>query len=228
MKYCLFFMIVLFSITFPGGGIQAREVDRINAAIEVLYDLTQIPERRVFFNLLEDSEGVAVFPRVYRLGIMLGLQYGEGLVMRRDPETKSWYGPSFARIYGVSYGPQMGIQTSRLVLLIMDQAGMEVFYEDGIKLGGNVSIAAGPVGRSLSAEVDLALRSSIYSYSISRGLFIGISLEGAQLREDRDANHRYFGYNLSPQDILTGRHPVEPAAQNLARFLEELATGQRR
>ena len=211
-------LVILFSIS----PLTSANDQIINQSIEALRDLSKIPERDVFFYLLEKAEAIAIFPKVVRLGLGLGAQYGEGLVYRKEFNKNIWYGPAFYKIYGVSFGPQAGIQSTSLILLIMDQEGMNVFYSDGLTLGGNVSVAAGPIGRSFSAEVDLNLDSSIYSYSQSRGLFIGLSVQGAQIKQNHQANRQFYKESIKPEEILTSKIASNLSSLRLQQMLKDL------
>lgn len=214
----IFILIVLFSLK---PVVSANE-EIIRQSIDALHDLSKIPERDVFFYLLEKAEAIAIFPKVVRLGLGLGAQYGDGLVYRKELNKDNWYGPAFYKIYGVSYGPQVGIQSTSLILLIMNQKGMDIFYNDGLTLGGNVSVAAGPIGRSFSAEVDLNLDSSIYSYSKSRGLYIGLSVQGAQIKQNHQANRQLYQKSVNPEEILTSKISSNPVSLRLLQMLQDL------
>lgn len=213
-----FILIVFFSLR---PVVSANE-EIIRQSINALHDLSKIPERDVFFYLLEKAEAIAIFPKVVRLGLGLGAQYGDGLVYRKEFNKNNWYGPAFYKIYGVSFGPQVGIQSTSLILLIMNQKGMDIFYNDGLTLGGNVSVAAGPIGRSFSAEVDLNLDSSIYSYSQSRGLYIGLSVQGAQIKQNHQANRQLYQKSVDPEEILTSKVSSNPESLRLLQMLQDL------
>jgi lipid-binding SYLF domain-containing protein len=153
--------------------------------------------------------------------MVIGGYSGEGVALRRDKGY--WYGPAFFRLEGISIGPHFGVEVQGLVLLLMNKSGMEVFYKGGATtLSGSLGLAAGPVGRNFSLGVDTELQASIYSYSISRGLFWGASLEGAKLEENKKAAQRFYKKNLSSREILTSYPVEETATRNLTRLLEKL------
>jgi lipid-binding SYLF domain-containing protein len=153
--------------------------------------------------VLNRAKGVAIFPSVVKAGLVIGGQYGEGLLLKRD-SGNSWYGPSFVNIAGASWGLQIGAQSVALVLVITNDRGMEQFMKgDQFKLGGDIAIAAGPVGRQGSAATDINLKASIYSYSMSKGLFAGITLEGSEVEVDENANTVYWGTATSPEKALS-------------------------
>lgn len=219
-KWVYFCFIVVLLLSLSQFALASEEL--IDQSIDTLYDLSKIADKDVFFYFLGKAEAIAIFPKVVRLGIGLGAQYGDGVVYRKGVGQNVWYGPAFFRIYGVSFGPQVGIQSTKLVLLIMNQEGMKVFYEDGLTLGGNVSVAAGPIGRSFSADVDIDLDSSIYSYSQSRGLYVGLSVQGAQIKQNREANHQFYRQKIDPEKILSSVISSNPSSLEFIQYLKEL------
>ncbi|MGC8778970.1 MAG: lipid-binding SYLF domain-containing protein, partial [Candidatus Caldatribacteriaceae bacterium] len=176
------FALVLFLIAVLSVPLEAKE-KLILQAQELLSVLEESVDRSLFAALLRRAPGIAIFPEVKRVGLVVGGYFGEGLVLRED-EKGQFFGPAFLKIEGLSVGPQIGVQVQGLVLLLMNREGIEAFYEDGFTLGGSISIAAGPLGRGFSAGVDTGFTSSIYAYAVARGFFAGISLEGARVREN--------------------------------------------
>lgn len=212
-------LILLLIVFVP--SLPASERGLINEAIELIYDLSQAPDRAPFLELLKRAEGIAIFPEVRRVGMVIGGYSGEGIVLRRD--RGYWYGPAFFRLEGISLGPHFGVEVQGLVLLLMNNSGMEIFYQGGATtLSGSLGIAAGPIGRSFSLGVDTELQASIYSYSLTRGLFWGVSLEGARLVENKKAAQRFYQKQLSSREILTSYPAEETATRNLTRLLENL------
>ena len=174
----------------------------IHDAALVLREVAEQPDNAPLKHLLNNAYGVAIFPEVLRVGLGLGGRYGEGLLLRRDPATNSWYGPYFIDIKGLSYGFQVGIQSTSLVLVITNERGLNNLRDGTVTLGGSLSVAAGPVGRSAEAATDIELEASIYSYSISRGVFAGLSLEGAVISNNAGTNRVYWQTELTPEEIL--------------------------
>ncbi len=212
--------LILLVVVFVSSA-EANERGLINKAIELIYDLSQAPDRAPFLELLKRAEGIAIFPEVRRVGMVIGGYSGEGIVLRRD--RGYWYGPAFFRLEGISLGPHFGVEVQGLVLLLMNRSGMEIFYQGGATtLSGSLGIAAGPIGRSFSLGVDTELQASIYSYSLSRGLFWGASLEGAKLVENERAAQRFYQKRISSREILTSYPVEETATRNLTRLLENL------
>jgi len=200
--------------------------DRIDEALQVLEEMSQQEDYETMAYLLKKAHGVAIFPSVVKAGFVLGARHGKGLVLRRDPATGTWYGPSFIEITGLSWGPQIGVQSTALVLVITNERGLKGFEEGKITLGGEMSVAAGPVGRHAEAGTDIELKAAIYSYSMSKGVFAGASLEGARIGPDESANELYWGSKVSPDTILSLRvadHRVRALVQELNRLISKAA-----
>ncbi|MGE5577986.1 MAG: lipid-binding SYLF domain-containing protein, partial [Syntrophothermus sp.] len=136
--------------------------------------------------------------------------------------------PDFVKIKGVSYGPQFGFQSTALVLVIANEKGMDGFLGDKVTLGGDLAVAVGPVGRQAGAATDADLKASIYSYSMSKGIFAGVSLEGAVIQPDESANELYWKSTLSPDEILTRKagKGVEPLIKEIEHILLKLSNGK--
>lgn len=176
--------------------------ERIQGAIRTLDEMASEDDARYMTRILKDAYGVAIFPSVVKAGFIIGGRYGEGLLLRHDRKTGRWYGPNFVNIGGASWGLQVGVQSTALVLVITNQRGMDGFVGDKVTLGGDLAVSAGPVGRNTSAATDGQLKASIYSYSMSKGLFAGLSLEGAYVDVDKNANKAYWGKPVSASEAL--------------------------
>ena len=142
---------------------------------------------------MEKAEGIAVFPSMIKGGLVVGAQHGRGILSVRNKQTGGWSSPAFLSITGGSFGAQIGVQAIDLVLVINGQRGLEQLVKNQFKVGADASAAAGPVGRDASASTDIQMRAQILSYSRSRGLFAGVTLNGSTIRQDRDANERFYG-----------------------------------
>jgi lipid-binding SYLF domain-containing protein len=164
----------------------------IDDSSEVLAAMESVSERRIPQAVLADAQGIAIIPRVVKAGFVVGGRIGHGLVYSRLPDG-GWTGPVFVHIGGASVGFQAGVQATDLVLVFKTRRSLERILQgkDKLTLGGDASIAAGPVGREAQAATDGALRAEIYSYSRSRGLFAGVSFEGAVLAYDYDENRDF-------------------------------------
>ncbi len=195
---------------------------RITEADLVLKNILASPDRGIPRDLLRRCRGLAVFPDVVKAGVVVGVSYGNGVVLRRDRHTGQWSRPAFFKIRGGSLGLQVGVQSTDLILLFMSDTSVERLLEERVTLGADVSVAAGPVGRDASAGTSLKFDAGILSYSRTVGLFAGISLQGASLEPDREANGLYHGQGLSVQDVFyEGRGTLSESARSLIRTLED-------
>ncbi len=161
-------------------------------ATDVIEALTRIPETGIPTRLLDDAYAIAVIPGVIKVGFLLAGRYGKGLLVVRTPE-REWSNPSFITLTGGSFGLQVGAQSTDVILVFKNKRSIDNIVNGKITLGADAAIAAGPVGRRGEAATDGQLKAEIYSYSRSRGLFAGISLEGAALQIDESANEDYYG-----------------------------------
>ncbi len=195
----------------------------INESIEVLKEMSVSEDSGAFGALLKEAKGIAIFPSIIKIGWGIGGQYGKGIIFRKDSRVGIWYGPAFVKIKSISIGPQIGIQSIALVLVIFNERGMEGFMEDNLTLGGTASIAAGPLGRSLSADTDYKFKASIYSYSISKGAYIGVSFQGSAIEEDSEANELFYGKSISNRTILGNKITVNPAVLKLLLLIKKVS-----
>lgn len=202
-----------------------RELRTVESAIETIQALAALPLKGIPPNLLQDAKGVAIIPHVVKAGFLVGGRFGRGVVLVRQPDG-SWSNPVFVALGGGGIGWQAGIQSTDLVLVFKTSHGLErVLRGRGqLTLGGDVAVAVGPVGRQAEAATDAQLKAEIYSYSRSRGLFAGISLEGAGVVADTDANEAFYRLRWGrPEDVLALRGvPIPVAAEDLKRLLTRL------
>ena len=168
------------------------EIRRISNAAMVLDEIMGAADKAVPRAVMEKAEGIAVFPSLIKAGIGIGGQRGHGVLSVRS-KNGGWSNPAFLTITGGSIGAQFGVQAIDLVLVINNQRGLEQLVKNQFKVGADAGVAAGPVGREASASTDIQMRAQILSYSRTRGLFAGVSLNGATIRQDRDANERFYG-----------------------------------
>lgn len=199
-----------------------RETDRLENAGSVMKEILDVPDD-IPQDLLDRAECVVIFPSVLKLAFGFGGSYGRGAMVCRSGEhfTGPWGAPSMMALEGGSFGFQLGGQATDFVLLIMNPRGARALLSSKVKLGADMAAAAGPKGRNASAATDVTLRAEILSYSRSRGLFAGISLEGSSLRPDNEANEKVYGKKVSAEDIVRrGMVPVPPSAKNLVALLD--------
>lgn len=218
LKKIILILVVMLMASFPAFASQPKE--RIQKGLEVLQELSGTEDSGSFKELLGKSKGIVIYPEMVKAALGLGGQYGSGFLLKRN-ENGDWFGPLFVKLYGLSYGFQAGVQKSGLVLVITNEKGIEGFLKDNFTLGGSASISAGPTGKTLAADTDYRLEAAIYSYSVSNGLFAGISLGGSIIRQDEEADKTYFGQELTPEEIIN--KPAEgEQIDELIKFLEDL------
>lgn len=200
---------------------QDKEADRLENCGTVIKEIMDIPDD-IPQDLIDKAECVIIYPSVLKGAFVIGGSYGRGAMTCRTGEhyTGPWSAPSMMALEGASVGLQLGGQATDFVLLVMNPRGAHSMLKSKVKLGGDASVAAGPKGRTASAESDVTLRAEVLSYSRSRGLFAGISLEGSTVRPDSDANERVYGKKLSAEEIIfKGAVAVPPPAQKLVGYL---------
>lgn len=200
----------------------AADLDyKVNDATRILQDLTRMPEKNsIPPALLNRAYAVAVIPGMLKGGFMLGGSYGRGVVVARRANGQ-WSNPAFVQLAGGSFGPQIGVQSTDLVLVFKSQRALDGLSNGKITLGGDAAVAAGPVGRQTSASTDLQLASEIYSYARTRGFFAGVSLDGTVLSMDRKSNAQYYAGEESAARILTDTSIPMPVSGR--RFIDTLA-----
>jgi lipid-binding SYLF domain-containing protein len=182
-----------------------KEADRVKEAITVLDEVMGAGDRAVPRNILERAEAIAVFPSLVKAGFIVGAQRGRGIISVRDPKSGAWSSPAFLTITGGSIGAQIGAQAVDLVLVVQNRRGLDQLLNNQFKIGADAAVAAGPVGRDASASTDIQLRAQILSYSRTRGLFAGVTLNGSTIRQDRDANERFYGIAYRTRAIAIER-----------------------
>lgn len=214
--------VILLSDSLVGAIVPFTEMDqRILDCNVVMQNLLQMPDKTIPRDLLNRCRGLAIFPRVVKVGAIVGFSFGKGAVLRRDEQTGQWSKPAFFKIRSGSFGPQVGAQSVDLILLVMNEKGVQGMLEDRFTLGADMSITAGPMGRDASAETNLGFEYGILSYSRTRGLFAGISLTGAAMEPDREANEAYHGAGVSVQDVFyEGKGVLSDNAKLLVETLD--------
>jgi len=190
-----------------------KDQERLKNAGVVLKEILDIPED-IPQDLLDKAECVVVFPSVVEAAFVVGGQYGRGVMVCRGGKdfTGAWGAPAMYALEGASVGFQIGVQATDFVLMVMNQHGADSLLGSKVKLGVDASVAAGPKGRQAEAATDAYLRAEILTYSRSRGLFAGISLEGSTVRPDEDANKRVYGRAVSARAIVQGSGLSTPQA----------------
>jgi lipid-binding SYLF domain-containing protein len=206
---------------------QDTEQSRITESVAVLRAVVGMPDKGIPRDLLNKAECVIVFPSVKKAAFVVGGSYGRGVTTCRKGAHftgPSWSAPAMFALEGASFGLQIGGEATDFVLLIMNEQGAKSIMSSKVKLGADASAAAGPVGRTTSAETDIVMKAEILSWSRARGIFAGISLAGSTLRSDGGANKNLYGKDLSATDIIIdGKVPPPPAAKPLISYLNKIS-----
>jgi lipid-binding SYLF domain-containing protein len=200
-----------------------KEESRVENAGKVFKEIIDAPDS-IPQDVLDKTKCVVILPSVLKFAIGIGGSYGRGVMTCRSGSNfrGPWGSPTMMALEGGSVGLQLGGNATDFVLLLMSDRSATSMLSSKVKLGADASAAAGPVGRAASAETDVALRAEILSYSRSRGLFAGISLEGSTLRPDNDANKKLYGKEISAQDIVFKHEvPAPPSAKTLLATLQK-------
>lgn len=221
-------LVVLITILFIGANALAQNakemrsaVERVDNASKVISEIMRADDKSIPRDLLARAKAVVVFPGALKLGFIVGGQGGSGVAIRRL--DSGWSAPAFLNMGGGSIGPQIGGQKTDYILLIMNEKGLKGLLDDKFELGGEGSVAAGPVGRTAAASTNVTLDAEILTYSRSRGLFAGLSLKGVVITPDKDMNQGV--YNKSARQIL-GDSPIlwSDAPGSLQRFPKTVAS----
>jgi SH3 domain-containing YSC84-like protein 1 len=198
-----------------------KEAERLARAGEVLKEIMDAPDQALPRDLLDRSCCIVVIPTMVKGGLLIGGRYGKGVVAcRKDLGSGAWGSPSMVTLGGGSFGLQIGGAAVDVVMLVMNPSGIDRLLRDKVTLGGDISVAAGPVGRAATAETDAEMAAQILTYSRSRGLFAGLELKGAALFQDRDGNRNLYGREIEARELLLGGNtPVPPAASQFIELL---------
>lgn len=221
MKKFLLLMVVvsLCSMSFAKDeDKESKTADRVQSAAQVLNEIQGAPDKGIPQEVLGSAECVAVVPSMLKGGFIVGAKYGRGLASCRT--EKGWSAPAFFVVTGGSVGFQIGGQAVDLVMLIMNKDGMKHLLSSEFALGADASVAAGPVGRHAEGNTDWKMRAEVLTYSRARGLFAGVSLNGAQIKQDKDSTREFYGRMVPFRTSLTGE--VDPPA-GANEFLTALA-----
>src|SRR5438309_6892175 len=213
MKKLISFLLALACAPLSFAAGKEKEVDRVKDAGVVLKEILSIPDD-IPKDLLDDAECVIVLPSVKKVAIGIGGAFGRGVMVCRTGEhfTGPWGAPAMYALEGGNFGFQLGAQATDFVLLVVNPRGAESLMGTKVKLGADAAAAAGPKGRDTAAATDATMRAEILSYSRSRGLFAGVSLEGSTLRQDNSANEKLYGRKVTAKEILREGKVGMPAA----------------
>ncbi len=214
-------LVSLYSFTVAAAQTaqpESKASDRVQSAADVLNEIQAAPDSGIPNEIMGSAECVAVVPSMLKGGFIVGAKYGRGLASCRT--AKGWSAPAFFTVTGGSVGFQIGGQAVDLVMLIMNKDGMKHLLSSQFALGADASVAAGPVGRHAEGNTDWKMRAEVLTYSRARGVFAGVSLNGAVVKQDKDSTREFYGHMVTSNAALTGE--VDPPAAANA-FLTTLA-----
>ena len=220
-KYALFAVSLLLALS---SFAQKKEGERLQESYNVLKEILATPDKGIPQDLMDKAECVVVYPSVKKAGFIVGGEYGRGAITCRTGQDfrGPWSAPAMFALEGGSVGFQIGGEAIDFVLLIMNEKGANSIMSSKVKLGADASAAAGPVGRTASAETDVAMKAEILSYSRSRGVFGGVSLEGSTMRSDDGGNKNLYGKELSAKEIVQdGKVQTPDSGKPLVQLLHK-------
>jgi len=213
-------LLMTLLLIFTSFKDDSKETERLHDAANVLKEFDKMKES-IPHDLIAEYKGIVIIPSMINAGLGIGGKRGKGVaIVKLDDGT--WSDPVFITLTGGSVGPQIGVQAVDLVMVFRHKGALTKVKNGDVTIGGDISAAAGPVGRSTSANTDYEFKAEVYSYSRSRGLFAGISLNGTSLSIDKHANHAYYGDGMSAQDIFSDSKSTTMAVTNLKNTLATL------
>jgi len=220
-KQCICILAIAGSISIAAVAAD-REVkidDRLDASADALTDMMRASDHGIPHDLIEKAHCVVVVPGMKKAGFILGAKYGRGFEVCRRRDGIGWSAPAGVRVEGGSVGFQIGASDTDVALLVMNDQGMQHLLSDKFTMGGDAAVAAGPIGRDASAQTDAMMHAEMLSYSRSRGIFAGVSLEGATLRPDGETNRELYGRDATNREIVTGDFKTPPVAAKFEHSL---------
>lgn len=207
------------------AGTRSADIERLQSASTILSQIMDAPDRAIPDSIISGAKCIAIVPSNLKLGFIFGANYGKGVATCRA--ANGWSSPVFFRMTGGSFGFQAGGQASDLVLVVRTEDGMQHLLQSKFKLGADASAAAGPVGRDAQASTDLTLRAQVLTYSRSRGLFLGVSLNGAVIRQDDGDTRAFYGKDYTFYSVLNGEVAPPPDSQNFLKTVQHYAPVRR-
>lgn len=214
---------IVLAITLPLAA-QDETAKRLSASVDTLTEIMATPDKGIPQDLLDKAQCAVIVPGVLKGGFIVAAKYGRGFAVCRNENGIGWGAPSGVRVEGGSVGFQIGGSQTDVVMLIMNRKGMERLTSNKFTVGGDASVAAGPVGRESTAQTDATMRAEILSWSRSRGVFAGVALNGATLRPDESANSELYGSAKEPRDILLGKVTAPASAKPLVDLLNKYSS----
>jgi lipid-binding SYLF domain-containing protein len=218
MSLLLMSLIGLAGTYASAGSSRESTVDRLQSSVDVLHSIMATPDKGIPEEVLNGAKCIVVVPSLIKGGFIFGAKHGRGVATCRT--NAGWSAPAFITIGGGSWGLQIGIEDVDLVMLVMNDRGLQHLLSSKFELSGDGSVAAGPVGRQATAGTDWLLTTEVLSYSRSKGVFAGLTLEGAVVEQDNDSTRAIYGKHISFRNILSGRAPTPASAD---AFLQAVA-----
>jgi SH3 domain-containing YSC84-like protein 1 len=217
-------MLLALSCGVAWAVASSEQVERLRDAASVFQEVMQAPDQAIPQELLDKAECAVIVPGLKRAAFIVGARYGKGYISCRKKSGVGWSAPGTVRIEGGSFGFQIGGSETDVVMLVMNQGGKDRLLSSQFTLGAGASVAAGPVGRSTHVATDALLTAEILSWSRTRGVFAGVSLQGATLRQDVDDNRDLYGKALENRDIIDKELPVPRPARKLISLLNKYSS----
>src|SRR6266480_4505547 len=219
------FFLMLMTVAALVGKQKAEPLQRLDEAAAVFQEIMSTPDRSIPQDLLDKAHCIVIVPGLKKGAFIIGAKYGKGFLSCRTT-GKGWSAPGTVRVEGGSFGLQIGGSESDVIMLVMNERGATKLLSSKFTLGGEGEVAAGPVGRQASAQTDAAMRAEILSWSRSRGVFAGISLQGATLRQDLDDNAVIYGKKLTNKEIVQSGVATPKAAEPLISLLNKYSSAK--
>jgi len=214
-------MIFAAALILPAAAMADTAAERLAASATVFSEVMSTPDKGIPQDLLAKAQCVVIVPGLKKGAFVVGGQYGRGFAECRHESGTGWGAPGAVRVEGGSVGFQIGGSSTDVVMLVMNKSGMQKLLGDKFTLGADASVAAGPVGRTANADTDVRMTAEILAWSRAKGLFAGISLTGATLRNDSDVNAELYGRKIDNKEVLSGGVEPPSAAQNLRSVLDK-------
>jgi SH3 domain-containing YSC84-like protein 1 len=209
----------LFVLLVGSAFALTKEEERLANAGKAFEEIMSAPDKGIPGSVLDKADCIVIIPGMKKGGFIVGARYGKGMVSCRNKAKNTWGAPAMLEMGGGSFGLQIGASAIDVVMLVMERGGMDSLLKDKFTLGGDASVAAGPVGRAGTAETDALMKAKILSYSRSRGVFAGLELKGTTLNQDNNANKAIYGKEIDAKEILAGQVKSPAAARPLIKVL---------
>src|SRR6516162_11137337 len=218
-------LVLISTAAWAQSGARSADIQRVQSASTILSQIMDAPDHAIPDGIMSGAKCITIVPSNLKISFIFGANYGKGIATCRT--AHGWSSPVFFRMTGGSFGFQAGGQASDLVLVIRTEDGMQHMLQSKFKLGADASAAAGPVGRDAQASTDLTMRAQILTYSRSRGVFLGVSLAGAVVRQDDGDTQAFYGKDWTFYSLLNGQVPPPPDSENFLKTVERYAPTQR-